>query len=110
MRDHPWLGEICHGRSPVASCLRELSSPVFCAWLSHISSEAESPREDRAFHVDIEAQIAVACLIVKIEAAITQTKVDPAVEGVVNRADDLPIGVRADAEAADIAVGCQAEA
>src|SRR6266849_5960354 len=69
---------------------------------SHTPLEPESPREDRAFHVDVEAQIAVACLIVKIEAAITQMKVDPAVEGVVDRAYALPIGVRADAEAADI--------
>src|ERR1700730_9282895 len=109
MRDHPWLGEICHGRSPVASCLRELSSPVFCAWLSHISSEAESAREDRAFHVDVEAQIAVACLIVKIEAAITQMNVDPRVERIVDRADELPVDMRADPEAADIAIGRSAE-
>ena len=40
-------------------------------------SESESAREDRALHVDVEAQIAVVRLIVKIEAAITQMKVDP---------------------------------
>ena len=59
--------------------------------------------------MDVEAQIAVARLIVKIEAAIAQMKVDPRVESVVDRADDLPIGVRADANPPDIAIGGQAE-
>src|ERR1700730_14673118 len=81
-----------------------------CGALRLGCSESECAREDRAFHVDVEAQIAVARLIVKIEAAITQMKVDPRVESVVDRADDLPIAMGADAEAADIAVGGQAEA
>lgn len=71
VRKSPLLGEIIHVQSPLASCLPALSSPVFCVRVCHTPLEPESPCEDRAFHVDVEAQIAVACLIVKIEAAIT---------------------------------------
>jgi hypothetical protein len=59
--------------------------------------------------VDVKAQIAVTRIIVEIEAAITCTKVDPRVESIVDRADDLPVDVRADSETADIAVGSKAE-
>src|ERR1700751_432163 len=73
-------------------------------------SEFESGGEDRSPHVDVKAQIAVICRIVKVEAAIPQMKVDRRVDGVVDRADQLPVGMRADAETAEIAIGAQAEA
>src|SRR3984893_1154437 len=59
--------------------------------------------------MDVEAQIAVARRIVKVEAAITQVEVDPRVERVVERADHLPVGMRAEVETADIAIGAQAK-
>src|ERR1700738_5517606 len=73
------------------------------------ASEPESAGEERPPHMDVEAQIAVARRIVKVEAAIAQVKVDPRVEGVVDRADHLPVGMRAEVETADIAIGAQAE-
>ena len=74
------------------------------------SSESEGGGEDRPFHVDVEAQIeAAARRIVKVEAAVPQVKVDPRGRGVVDRADQLPVAMGADAKAADIAIGGQAE-
>src|SRR5216683_4454459 len=68
-------------------------------------SEAERGRQDRPFHVDVETQIAVARLVIKVEAPVTQMKVQPWGGGVVDRADQLPVAVGPDAEAADIAIG-----
>jgi len=60
--------------------------------------------------VDVEAEIeAAARRIVKVEAAVTQVKIEPRRRSVVGRADQLPIAVRADAKAADIAIGGQPE-
>src|ERR1700738_1105356 len=73
------------------------------------ASEPESAGEDRPPHMDVEAQIAVARCIVKVEAAITQVEVDPRVERVVERAEPLPVGMPAQIESADIAIGAQAE-
>ena len=72
-------------------------------------SESERAREERSPHMDVEAQIAVAVRIVKVEAAIAHVKVDPRVEGVVDRADYLPIGMRAEVETTDVAIGAEAE-
>ena len=60
--------------------------------------------------MDVEAQIAVACRIVKVETAIAQMQIDPRIEHVVDCADHLPIGVRANAVAAEIAVCGEADA
>src|SRR6266852_4286238 len=73
-------------------------------------SESEGGGEDRPLHVNVEAQIAVARLVIKVEAAVAQMKVQPRGGGVVDRADQLPVDMRAEAEAADIAIGAQAEA
>src|SRR6202022_266320 len=73
-------------------------------------SKAEGGGEDRPLHVDIEAEIeAAARRIVKVETAVTEVKIEPWGRRVVDRADQLPIAVCADAKAADIAIGGQAE-
>ena len=60
--------------------------------------------------MDIEAQIeATACLVVEVDAAVTQVKVDPRLHGVVDRALQPPIAVGGDAKPADIAKGGQPE-
>jgi hypothetical protein len=72
--------------------------------------EFESCVEHRAFHMDIEAEIeATASLIVEVDAAVTQVKVDPGLHGVVNRSRHLPVAMGGDAKAADIAIVGQAE-
>src|SRR5207237_2053651 len=73
-------------------------------------SKSEGGGEDRPFHMDVEAEIeAAARCIVKVEAAVPQMKVEPRRRGVVDRADQLPVAMGADAKAADIAIGGQAE-
>ena len=74
------------------------------------TSEPEGGGKDWPLHVDVEAQITVACRVVKIETAIAQVKVDPRIERVVDRAHNLPIGVRAEAEPAEIAICGEADA
>ena len=55
--------------------------------------------------MDIEAQIeATARLLVEIEPAVTQVKVDPRVHGVVDRSRQLPVAMDANAKATDIAM------
>ena len=60
--------------------------------------------------MDVEAKPAFASGNIEIEAAIAEVQVPRWVEGVVDRAEDLPIGMRADPKAADIAIGSQPEA
>src|SRR3984893_16097629 len=73
-------------------------------------SEFECGGEDRPFHVDVETQIeAAARCIVKVQAAVTQVKVDPRGRGVVDRAYQLPVAMRADTKAADIAIAGKSE-
>ena len=60
--------------------------------------------------MDIEPQIeASASLVVEVDAAVTQVKVDPRLYGVVDRALQPPIAVGGDAKAADITLGGQSE-
>src|ERR1700730_16243160 len=73
-------------------------------------SEAETGREDRPLHVDVEAEIkAAARRIIKVDGAVAELKVEPRGRGVVDRAEQLPITRRADAKAADIAIAGQAK-
>src|SRR5271169_4361072 len=75
-----------------------------------LPSEFESGGEDRPLHVDVEAQIEAAALcIVKVEAAVAEVQVYPWGRRIVDRADQLPIAMRADAKPADIAIAGQAE-
>src|SRR6516165_10740178 len=60
--------------------------------------------------MDIEAQIeAAASLVVEVDAAVAQVKVDPRLHGVVDRALQPPIAMGGDTKAADIASGSQPE-
>src|SRR5215469_11954299 len=59
--------------------------------------------------MDVEAKLAFASRNVEIEAAVAEVQVPRLVEGVVNRPEDLPIDMRADPEAADIAISGQPE-
>jgi hypothetical protein len=52
----------------------------------------------------------LARLVIKVEAAVTQVKVQPRGGSVVDRADQLPVAVRTDPKTADIAIGGQAPA
>src|SRR6266404_117417 len=73
-------------------------------------SETERGGEDRPLHVDVEAEIeAAARCVVKVEAGVTEVKIEPWGGGVVDGADQLPIAMCADAKAADIAIASQAE-
>ena len=55
--------------------------------------------------MDVEAKIAFASRNIEIEAAIAEVQVPQWVEGIVDGAEHLPIGMRADPKAADIAIG-----
>src|SRR6516162_9903247 len=73
-----------------------------------LRSEFESGVEHRAFHMNIEAQIeAAAGLVVEVDAAIAQVKVDPGLHCVVDRALQAPVAMGGDAKPADIALGSQ---
>jgi hypothetical protein len=60
--------------------------------------------------MDVEAQIAVARIIIEVEATVAEVELEPGVRGLVDGAHDLPVDVGADAKAADIAIGGHAEA
>ena len=73
-------------------------------------SELNSSAEERTLHMNVEPQIeAAACRVIKVEAAVSQMKVDPGARGVVDRAKHLPIAMSADAKPADIAIRGQPE-
>jgi len=55
--------------------------------------------------MDVKAKPTFASGNIEIEAAVTEAQVPRWVEGVVDRAQDLPIGMRADPKPADIAIG-----
>jgi hypothetical protein len=60
--------------------------------------------------VDVVAQVeAAARRIAEVEGAVTEVKVDPRGERIVDRADQLPIAMSPEAKAADITIADQAE-
>jgi hypothetical protein len=59
--------------------------------------------------MDLEAKPAFASSNIEIEATVAEVQVPRWVEGIVNGAEHLPIAMRADPKAADIAIGCQPE-
>src|SRR5215469_14168893 len=73
-------------------------------------SETEGAGKDRPPHMHVETKTASASRNIEIEAAIAEVQVPRWIEGVIDRAEDLPIGMRADPKAADIAIGRQPEA
>src|SRR5690242_13770399 len=60
--------------------------------------------------MDVEAKPAFASGNIEVEAAIAEVQVPRRAEGIVDCAEHLPIGMRADTKAADIAIGRQREA
>src|SRR5215469_767789 len=60
--------------------------------------------------MQVEAKPAFASGNVEIEAAVAEVQVPRRAEGVVDRAHYLPIGMRSDAKATEIAIGGQCEA
>src|SRR6516164_11423124 len=60
--------------------------------------------------MDVEAKPAFASGNIEIEAAIAEMQVPRRIEGIIDRAEQLPIGMRAAAMAAEIAIGGQPEA
>src|SRR5690242_8760971 len=60
--------------------------------------------------MDVEAKPALASGDIEIEAPIAQVQVPRWVEDIVDCAEHLPIGMRADAKAADIPIGREPEA
>src|SRR6516162_413563 len=72
--------------------------------------KAESAGNDRPPHMDIEAKPAFASRNIEIETAIAELDVQPWFGEVVNRAEHLPIDMRADPETAEIAIRSQPEA
>ncbi|HYZ39326.1 MAG TPA: hypothetical protein VE687_01710 [Stellaceae bacterium] len=42
--------------------------------------------------------------VIEVHAAIAEVKVNPGTEGVIDRADQLPIGMSADTKTAEIAI------
>src|SRR5215831_12365415 len=72
--------------------------------------KAKSAGNDRPPQMDVEAKPAFASGDVEIEATVAEVQVPRRAEGVVDRAHDLPIGMRTDAKAAEIAIGGQREA
>jgi len=54
--------------------------------------------------MDIEAKPAFASRNIEIEAAVTEVQVPRWVEGIIDGPENLPIGMRADPKAADIAI------
>jgi hypothetical protein len=70
--------------------------PAFILRIPGDGSEAEGAGEDRPPHMDVEAKPAVASRNIEIEAAIAEVQVPRWTERVIDRAEDLPIGMRAD--------------
>src|SRR6516164_1370938 len=60
--------------------------------------------------MDVEAKPAFASGNIEIEAAIAEMQVPRRIEGIIDRAEHLPIGMSAAAMAAEIAIGSQPEA
>ena len=58
--------------------------------------------------MDVEADAADLRRIVEVEAAIAEVRVSP-LSGIVDRADELPVGMRTDAKSADISLRRAAE-
>jgi hypothetical protein len=56
------------------------------------ASKPERGAEDRSLHVDVVAEIAAARR--DIETAVAEAQCDPRLQGIVERADDLPIDMR----------------
>jgi hypothetical protein len=67
-------------------------------------SETEGAGDDRPPYMDVEPKPVFASRDIEIEAAVAEMQVPRWIKGVVDRPEHLPIGVRADAKAADIAV------
>jgi hypothetical protein len=59
--------------------------------------------------VHVEAQISAACLIIEVETAVAEVQVQPWIGGVIDRAENLPIDMGADAKTANIAIGGESE-
>jgi hypothetical protein len=74
------------------------------------ATETEGAGKDRPPHMDVEAQIAAAGLVIEIEAAIPEMQVQPRAGGIIDGADELPVDMGANPETAEITVGGQAEA
>jgi len=70
----------------------------------------EGASQDRPPHMHVKAKPAFASGNTEIEAAIAEMQVPRWVEGVIDRAEHLPIGMRAAAMATEIAIGGQPEA
>ena len=79
-------------------------------WLSDDGSETEGAGEDRPPHMDVEAKPAFASRDIEIEAAVAEVQVPRRVEGIVDGAEHLPIGMRADPKPANIAIGSEPKA
>ena len=60
--------------------------------------------------MDVEAKPAFASGNIEVEAAIAEVQVPRWAEGIVDRAEHLPIDMRADPKTADIAIGGEPEA
>jgi hypothetical protein len=60
--------------------------------------------------MNVEAKPAFASGNIEIEAAVAEVQVPGRAEGIVDSAEHLPIGMRAHAKAAEIAIRCQGEA
>src|SRR5215469_3350859 len=72
--------------------------------------ETESAGQDRPPQMHVKAKPALASGNIDIEAAIAEMQVPGRIEGIIDRAEHLPIGMRATAMAAEIAIGGQPEA
>src|SRR5271155_3594210 len=72
------------------------------------ASKAEGGEEERPLHMHDVAEAGVR-RVIEVEAAVAEAQCRPGLPGIVDGADDLPIRMRADAEAADIAIGRQPE-
>jgi hypothetical protein len=59
-------------------------------------SKPERGGEDRSLHVGVVAEVAAARR--DIETALAEAQCDPRLQGIVQRADDLPIDMRSGAE------------
>src|SRR5262249_28957806 len=82
---------------------------TFCVFSSD-RSETEGGGKDRPPQVGIEAQSAVLGTVTEVEAAIADVQVPGWAETIIDRADDLPIGMGPDPEAAEIPIGGEPEA
>src|SRR5690348_16303392 len=84
--------------------------PLFSNGVPGDRSEAEGAGNERPPHMDVEAKPTFASGNIKIEAAIAEVQVPRRAEGIVDGAEHLPIGMRTDPKAADIAIGGQCKA